>query len=120
MDRNFLKRLREKKESAVILIILALGLILLFLGSYEKKAEPEAGLEARISEACSGVEGVGECCVYIYYSGDSSRTESDSVESVLVVCEGADSVDVRLRLTEMLSSFFGIGSNRIRIEKMKR
>ena len=116
-----MKHLKDKKESAVILIALALGIILLFLGASGKQTESETvqGLEERIAAACSGVDGVGECYVYIYYSADSSRSKSENVESVIVVCEGADSVSVRLRLTEMLSSFFGIGTNRVRVEKMK-
>jgi hypothetical protein len=61
---------------------------------------------------------VGECKVYLYYSENDKKNDTEKIESVIVVCEGADSVDVRLRLTKMLSSFFGIGSNRVRIEKM--
>ena len=121
MDSKFLKALKEKRENVIILIALALGLLLLFAGgknSTEKSAEDE-GLEERISAACSTVDGVGECSVYIYLSKDDTRDKTERVESVIVVCEGADSVDVRLRLTEMLSSFFGIGTNRIRIEKMQ-
>ena len=121
MDKKIISYLKEKKEAAVILILLALGLILLFLsgGESDAPATAEVGLEERISEACSGVEGVGECSVYIYYTEADARNRTEDVESVIVVCEGADSVEVRLRLTEMLSSFFGIGTNRVRVEKMR-
>ena len=121
MDKNFLKRFGEKKEFLAVLILLALGLILLFLGGSEKQTAEVSteGLEERIAAACSRVEGVGECAVYIHYSTDNSRGGKEKVESVIVVCEGAEAVSVRLRLTEMLSSFFGIGANRVRIEKMK-
>jgi hypothetical protein len=53
----------------------------------------------------------------VYYGSDQKGEET--VESVIVICDGADSSQVRLTLTEMLSSFFGIGANRIRIEKKK-
>ena len=120
MDKGFLKYVKEKKDVMKIVIVLALGLILLFLGgrSEETISETAAGAEERISAACAGIEGVGECRVYLYYSQNSKGGSADEVESVIVVCEGADSVDVRLRLTEMLTSFFGIGANRVRIEKM--
>ena len=121
MGNKFLRSLKGKKETVIILIALALGLILLFAGGKEEgeASIEEEGLEERIAVACSAVDGVGECSVYIYFSKDASRDKAERVESVIVVCEGADSVSVRLRLTEMLSSFFGIGTNRIRIEKMQ-
>ena len=121
MDNKFLKALKGKRETVIILIALALGLLLLFAGG-KADSTPQAteeGLEERIAVACSTVDGVGECSVYIYLSTGDSRDKAEKVESVIVVCEGADSVSVRLRLTEMLSSFFGIGANRIRIEKMQ-
>ena len=56
----------------------------------------------------------------IYYQKASSRYDEQKVESVVVICEGGDSVKVKKCLTEMLSSFFGIGSNRVKVEKMKK
>ena len=115
-----MKYVKEKKDVMKIVIVLALGLILLFLGGRSENAVSDTtlGAEERIAAACSGVDGVGECRVYLYYSQNDKGGSADEVESVIVVCEGADSVDVRLRLTEMLTSFFGIGANRVRIEKM--
>ena len=105
----------------MIVIALAVGLILIFLGTREDVVTETSapGLEERIAEACSGIEGVGRCAVYVYYSEADSRSGEKKVESVIVICDGADSDDVRLRLCEMLSSFFGIGTNRVRIEKMQ-
>ena len=117
LDKGFLKFIKEKRDITKIAFVLALGLVLIFLGnaSRGKTPESEAGIEERLTELCSGVDGVGECSVLIYYAD----ADEGAVESVIVICEGADNVEVRLRLTDMLSSFFGIGSNRIRIEKMK-
>lgn len=121
MNKRFLKYIKEKRELVKVISVLALGVVLIFLGTRMQKAEPvsEGDVEQRISDACSKIEGVGECAVYVYYSPGGERDSTDTVESVIVICEGADSVDVRLRLTRMLSSFFGIGSNRVKIEKMK-
>jgi hypothetical protein len=116
LDKGFFKFIKEKRDITKIAIVLTLGLALIFLGNLSKEKtleSEEAGIEERLTVLCSGVDGVGECSVLVYY------TPSDEVESVIVICEGADDVRVRLRLTEMLSSFFGIGANRIRIEKMK-
>ena len=121
LDRRFLKHIREKKDAAKIIAVLALGAVLIFLGGRlgENDASTVTGIEERIGSACSSIEGVGECTVYVYYAPSNTRTEDAVVESVIVICEGADSVDVRLRLTKMLSSYFGIGANRVRVEKMK-
>lgn len=115
MGKNFYKYLKDKRSVMLVAVALALGLILIFLGSGDEKS-PELGIEERLAVACSGVEGVGECSVLVYYSSEAGKNDG-AVESVIVICDGADDVRVRLRLTEMLSSFFGIGSNRIRIEK---
>ena len=99
----------------LIAAVLGLGLLLIFLGTTAESrgAESVATMEERIAEACTSVAGVGECRVFIY----CDEGNGEKVESVIVICDGAESVEVRYRLTEMLSSFFGIGSNRIRIEK---
>lgn len=117
LDKGFLKFIKEKKDITKIAVVLALGLVLIFIGSASREDTPEeaAGIEERLTELCSGVDGVGECSVLVYYA----PSDEGEVESVIVICEGADDARVRLRLTDMLSSFFGIGSNRIRIEKMK-
>lgn len=119
MDKKFLKFLRDKKDVTKVALVIALGLILIFLGGRKDTpvSEDADGIEERIAAACSEVEGVGECEVFLYFAPGDSREEQ--VVSVIVVCEGADSAEVRLCLTSMLSSFFGIGTNRIRIEKMK-
>ena len=116
MDKGFLRYIREKKDVTRIAVVLALGLILIFIGGRAGKNETPVGdgIEKRIADACAGVDGVGECEVFVYSSSDSSE---GAIESVIVICEGGDSVEVRYRLTEMLSSFLGIGSNRIKVEK---
>ena len=118
MDKNLKRYLRDTKSVLLIAVALALGLILIFIGSYGGSDDESAtGVEQRLAAACSAVAGVGECEGMIYFT--EGEEKGGSVESVIVICEGADSVEVRLRLTEMLSSFFGIGTNRVRIEKRK-
>ena len=121
MDKGFFKHLKEKRDLGRIILILAVGLLLIIIGSGSggESETVETGIEERLAAVCSDVDGVGECYVLVYYSPVKSRSEEPTVESVIVVCEGADSVDVRLRLTEMISAFFGIGTNRVRVEKMQ-
>ena len=120
-DRGFFKYVKERKDVTKVIFVIALGLILLFLGrgSDEGEISDKDDTEARLAAVCSEVEGVGECEIMIYYSPADSRTGEGKIESVIVICDGADSSKVKLRLTEMLSSFLGIGTNRIRVEKRK-
>lgn len=121
MDKGFLKHLRERRDLWRIVLILAVGLLLIIIGS-GSGGDGEAvdmRIEERLAAVCSDVEGVGECYVLLYYSPTATRNDEQTVESVIVVCEGAGSVDVRLKLTEMISTFFGIGTNRVRVEKMQ-
>ena len=104
-------------------LLLGLGLLLIFFGSGESGVADTAAAqtdEERLAELCSRMEGVGECYAYIFFEeGDGYRSE-DVPSGIAVVCEGGDSARVRARLSEMLSSLFGIGANRIRIEKLVR
>ena len=119
MDRRIYRYLKDKRSVWLAAIVLALGLILIFMGSADDDGTSGgAGQEERLEQICSGIAGVGECQVILHYSPDD-KGDAGRIESVIVVCEGADSSDVRLRLTEMLSSFFGIGTNRIKIEKKR-
>ena len=60
---------------------------------------------------CSLIDGVGECRVMItYYPDDESR-----VYAVLVLCDGAESVYVREKITSTLCSLYGIGAHRVKI-----
>ena len=111
LDKSFLKYLRDKRSVALVAISLALGLLLIAIGSMgESEPVAEADIEERLSAVCSGVEGVGNCSVLVYRSSDGTE-----VVSVIAVCDGADSVEVRHRLTTLIASFFGIGTNRVTV-----
>lgn len=116
MIKEFWKYIKGRRDILLIASVAALGLILIVLGGADKQEETPLGIEKSIAEACSRIEGVGECYAYVYYSGDD--VSEGEVESVIVVCEGADSVEVRYKLTEIITSFLGIGANRVRVEKM--
>ncbi len=96
-----------------ILLLLVGGALSRGVGTTVDKGVVEDDPARKIEELCEGIEGVGECRVALSYAADG-RT----VTSVAVVCEGGDSITVRHRLTEMLSSFYGIGYHRVSVEKM--
>lgn len=120
--KQFFGHLKKRKEVfwAALILIMAVVFILMGTRSNEEKISTDASLEDRVAELCKSIDGVGKCKVLIYYKEQSSKYDTQKVESIVVVCEGGDSVEIRRCLTEMLSSFFGIGTNRVRIEKMKK
>lgn len=115
--------IKDKGIIKIALIILV-GLALIFLGVSSggtEEAERDE-LEAGLEELCSSLVGVGKCRVMVTYERAESRYGKESeqrVESVAVVCRGADNARVRSELTSLLTSLFGIGAHRIKIAKMK-
>ena len=89
------------KNRYVLLLLLPAG----GGGGAEGSAATEE--ERRLEAVLSAVEGVGE--VGALYSDNG----------VVVVCEGAGSAAVRLRVTEAAAAYTGFGSDRITVLKMK-
>ena len=115
---SFLKR---NKTAILVAVLLLLGCALIFSSPGEQTVS-EDDIEAKLEELCSSLSGVGACRVMVTYNVVGKTYASEGrrvVESVTVVCKGADKVGVRAELTAMLSSLFGIGTNRIHISKMK-
>ena len=92
-----------------------LGLLLVLLSGVESKtAEAPKGEEARASEMCSLIEGVGECRVMMTYKNN----KEEDVYAVLVLCEGGESVEVREKITSMFCALYGIGAHRVEIQRL--
>ena len=92
-----------------VLLVLAAGLVLLLWPSGTAPAadrSEEATEEARLEALLSAMEGVGQAEVLLSESGAS------------VVCQGADSVAVRLDITEAVRCYTGLGADKIVIFKM--
>ena len=118
-DKSFLDFLSTGNSAVKIGAVLLLGVLLIFIGSFggSKKADDTpADTEERTAEMCSLMEGVGECRVMITYS-DANKNE---VYAVLILCEGADSAIVRERIISACTSLYGIGSNRVEIQKLSK
>ena len=107
-----------------IILVISVGLLFILIslfGSGGSEADGDTE-EERIEYMCSSLVGVGECRVMVTYSSEGSRYTSLAqarVESVAIVCRGADKASVRAELTAMISALYGIGANRIFISKMK-
>ena len=111
-DKQFFEFLRRGGGRYALIALLGVVLLLLCGVGIEPTADATVQTEEeRICEMCSLLDGVGECRVML--SRDGER-----VVAVTVLCDGADSVATRARITDMLSSFYGIGANRISVLKI--
>ena len=118
-------KLRSKSDSSIlgfitsegtlpkVALLLLVGVLLIVIGSINFEEEKTVSEEERIAEICSAGEGVGECRVMVTYSDDG-----ESVYAVAVLCEGADSVEVRKRVSGMICSLYGIGAHRVSVMKL--
>ena len=125
MLRSVADFLKRGGRARLCVIIFAVGLVLILIGALGGGSDAPVGedsLEARLEDICSSLEGVGSCRVMLGYAESSTRYGSSGerrVESVAVVCKGADKPAVRAKLTELFSALYGISTVRISISKMK-
>ena len=113
-DSSLLEIFRSK-SSVKIGLLLLLGLSLILLGSLSGEKNKESatvGEEERAAELCSFIEGVGECRVMMTYREDSGESR---VYAVAVLCDGAESAEVRSDIVELICSLYGIGAHRVKV-----
>lgn len=111
------------KRLVFALGVTALAVFLIFFGAAEKTEEEQAtasDTRAEIEALCSSVEGVGKCRVTVVFEPDGVTGDEERVYSVAVVCEGGDSIYVRARLIELITTLYGIGSNRVSVMKLQK
>ena len=112
---KFREFLSNDKRGIVAAVILVLGAVLLMLGGTLSGGDgTDFSLEERTAELCSLIDGVGECRVMITYG------EDESVYAVAVLCAGAEAVSVRREITDLTTSLFGIGANRVTVLKISK
>ena len=111
-DGFFKEFLSVKTQKWKIVLAALCGVALIIIGTLPQKEVSAPELEERVAEMCAMTEGVGDVKVMITHSDDGA------VYAVAVICDGADSVAVRERITDMMCSLFGIGANRVSILKI--
>lgn len=129
---------KEKYRLIFVVLVAAVGvaLVLFSLGgakeeevekSSQSLAEYKAELERELESACSSIRGVGRCEVIVTFSRGAENTykgtnliesKPPEVMGVSVICEGADSDEVRAGIVGMMSSLFSIGTNRVSVMKL--
>ena len=108
------------QKKSVLIVLLAAGLLLLLWprssgsGSAGKNEVVSTTEEKRLCAVLSKIDGVGE--VYALLSEEPNRR--GEYTGAVVVCSGARSPDIRLRVIQAVSAFTGLGSNRIIVEEL--
>lgn len=121
-DGTFFEYLKRGKRFLKPALIILLGIILIVMASGIGNGGTEYTedeLTAEVRDFCESIEGVGKCRVLISYKKTSqsfySQSSEKEVYAVAVACRGAKSAAVRKELSDLLSSMFGIGSNRVSV-----
>lgn len=116
-DKSFRDFLGSGSYAVKVGIVAILALVLILVGSPGSGAESKDATseEERLAEICSLAEGVGECRVMVTYREVDGESE---VYAVAVLCQGAESPNVRERITSLICSLYGIGAHRVEIVKI--
>lgn len=116
-DKGLSEFLSADKSAVRLVGLMVIGIALIFIGSLSTGTADNTTVnntdEDRVAEMCSMIDGVGECRVMMTYT-------DDEVFAVLVVCDGAESVSVREKITSLFTSLYGIGSNRVEIQQLNK
>lgn len=109
MDKGFFDLLKSPYGKRVAAIIF-FGIVLMLVAGFI--TQPSQKTEDSLLETCAAVEGVGKCRVM------TSKNREGEVVSVVVLCQGGDSLSVKEDLYQLISALYGIGYNRISILKI--
>ncbi len=129
---------KEKYRLIALIVAIAVGVLLVAFSfgggnggegdaDAQTLAEYKAELECELEAVCSSIKGVGRCEVIVTFSRGAENTykgtaliesKPPEVMGVSVICEGANSDEVRADIVGMMSSLFGIGKNRISVMKL--
>ena len=119
-DRDFLtffKGMMRGKRLVLFVGVLLLAVLLIFYDGKETERD-ETTDEERLVTLISSVEGAGECRVTVVYRESQTQNDTREVFAVAVVCEGGDNVNVRARITELVTTLYGVGANRVSVMKL--
>lgn len=110
-DKGFFEFIKTSDKAPKLAIFIMIGVFLILIGSVSINSNTR-GEEKRVEQMCSMIDGVGDCRVMMTYREVGGESH---VYAVTILCDGADSVNVRKDLTDMVCSLYGIGHNRVEI-----
>lgn len=134
--------LKRNKNKIIISSLVILGIILILASSFQGKSNKSSdyddyvdSLEVKIETFLKTVDGIKDADVIImledydtsteetnsFFSTDntSSSTTIPNVRGVAVACTNGDNYSMQVKVTEIVSSYLGISSNKIKIVALK-
>ena len=126
----------KKKKTVIIILIFALGIIFIVAGSVLGKESNRLDnekyikdMECKLEDFLINLKGIKKVKVIITleeYSVDAdsfnnSQHESyPSVRGVCVACSNGNDIYVQSEITEIVSKYLGIGTNKVKITSIKQ
>lgn len=130
-----LKKLLKKRNNRVMLVIFIIGTVIIIVSLFfdtsgkqsNTSVECNDGEEARLCEILSKISGVGDVEIMITYEesveGNSMASYGKSEKlikpkGVIIVADGAEDTNVRVKLKEAAAAVIGVGANRVCVFQM--
>lgn len=133
--------LKANKNKIIVLSLLLFGVIFIFAGSFGGKSndldsheEYTKKLEKKIEDFLKEVDGIKDATVIItleeynsngnepdgMFSGSGEQESSlPRVRGVAVACTNGDNYEMQIKITEIVSKYLGIPTNKIKIVAKK-
>ncbi len=119
------KQAKKFKTEYLLIAFLSILALLIFFSSFKNNSLfnlSNSGAnnlvysneETKLKELLSSIEGVGKTVVSVNIDNDNNK-----ILGVVVVCEGAGELKVKLAITEAITTCLDVSSENIRILKMK-
>ena len=128
--------LKGNKGKIIIASLFVLGCVLILLSSFQGKSKPKGTydeyvdtLEEKLEEFLKGVEGINKVDVIVMLDEYETNAESSSaflsndeksatipkIRGVAVAVSNGDNYAMQLKVSEIVCSYLGISSNKVKI-----
>ncbi len=133
--------LKANKNKIIVLSLLLFGVIFIFAGSFGGKSndldsheEYTKKLEKKIEDFLKEVDGIKDATVIItleeynsngnepegmFSSSEKQESSLPRVRGVAVACTNGDNYEMQIKITEIVSKYLGIPTNKIKIVAKK-
>lgn len=128
---------KRHRNKIIISSLVILGAILIIFGSISGKKSSQGyeeyvnSIEKKLEEFLKSVDGIDEARVIItldelsyensdeLFGGNDETSSLPSVRGVAVACTHGDNYEVQNKITQLVSSYLGIPTNRVKIVAIK-